>query len=301
MTDKLRIVFVGTVECSRHCLNEVLAKKITPVAILTLPPAKAKTHADYCSLADIATEYDIPLHFVEDINNEYHTTLLQTYEPDLILVWGWSRILHPHILKIPKIGCIGIHPALLPENRGRHPIIWAIALGLTQTGLTFFWMDSGADSGDILAQTHIDITSKDTARTLYDKVKSSASELIPIFLTQIQANHIVRIPQDHSKSNYWRKRNRDDGRIDFRMSAQTIDRLVRALTKPYPGAHVNNKGQEIKVWKCRTEVLNDANTNSEFGKILAVRNNEIYIKTGHGQIVLEEHEFSPLPEPGDYL
>ena len=162
-------------------------------------------------------------------------------------------------------------------------------------------MDSGADSGDILAQTRISLTTKETARSLYNKVKFAASELIPIFLSRLQAGYIDRIPQDHSKGNYWRKRTREDGRIDFRMSAVTIDRLIRALAKPYPGAHVKKDGREIIIWRSRIEPLDDKDIKYEYGKVLAVRAKEIYIKTGQDLIVLEEHEFSPLPEPGAYL
>lgn len=301
MNKGFRILYIGAVECSRHCLLEVLKCGIKPVAVLCLPPNRAKLHSDYADLSDVAVANGIPYHWVEDVNSPENAALIQSYAPDVIFIWGWSRIVRESVLKIPRLGCVGLHPALLPANRGRHPIVWAIALGLKYTGLTFFWMDAGPDSGDILAQQRIDLDSDEDARSLYDKVKLAASELIPRFLPCLIDGTAQRIPQDHSRANTWRKRGKSDGVIDFRMGALTIERLVRALTRPYVGANVVIGEREAKVWRAKAVPLPEEYRVYEFGRLVALRDREITVRAGDEAIVLLDHELDPLPKAGDHL
>ena len=301
MKSEFRVLYIGAVECSRHCLLEVLKCGVKPVAVFCLPPDRAKLHSDYADLSDVAAANGIPHHWVEDVNAPENAELITSYAPDVIFVWGWSRIVREHVLKIPRLGCIGLHPALLPANRGRHPIVWAILLGLKSAGLTFFWMDAGADSGDILAQQRIDLGPDEDARSLYDKVKLAASDLIPQFLPCLADGTAPRLPQDHSRANTWRKRGKGDGAIDFRMSAATIARLVRALTRPYVGAHVVLGEREAKVWRAKALPLPEEYRVCEFGRVVALRGREIAIRTGDDMVVLLDHEIEPLPAVGDCL
>ena len=79
-------------------------------------------------------------------------------KPDIIFCFGWSSLIKSEVLNLTKLGVVGYHPAMLPNNRGRHPLIWAKILGLTQTGSTYFFMDEGADTGDILDQSSFEIS-----------------------------------------------------------------------------------------------------------------------------------------------
>ena len=301
MKPDFRVVFIGAVECSRHCLNEVIGHGVKPVGIFTLPNHLANLHADFADLSDIAGDHDIPIHYIEDVNASVAADLIRQYSPDVIFVWGWSRIIRGHILSIPRLGCVGLHPAMLPANRGRHPIIWAIVLGLPYSGLTFFWMDEGADSGDILAQKRIELAEDESARTLYDKIKLAASDLIAQFLPRLMEGSVDRIPQNHQMANTWRKRGKADGQIDFRMSALTINRLVRALGDPYSGAHIMVSGSEVKVRRVKTLPLKEQDRCFEFGRVLGVKEREVTVRAAEGLVVLVDHDLDPLPELGVYL
>ena len=134
------------------------------------------------------------------------------------------------------MGILGVHPALLPQNRGRHPLIWAKVLGLKQSGLTFFFIDEGADSGPILSQAKFRITEEDDALTIYNKIKNLAKIQIADFLPKLILNTFQSKIQDHNQANYWRKRKESDGMIDWRMHPNSILNLIQALTRPYPGA-----------------------------------------------------------------
>jgi methionyl-tRNA formyltransferase len=197
------------------------------------------------------------------------------------------------------MGVLGFHPTKLPQNRGRHPIIWSLALGLNETASSFFFMNEGADDGDILSQEVVTIEYHDNAKTLYQKIIDTALKQIEIFLPLLQNNTFTTIPQDNIKSNIWRKRSIKDGMIDFRMSSKSIYNLVRALTKPYVGAHIIYQNTNIPIWEVEEVVYNNANI--EPGKILSINQETILVKTSDGAIRLLEHQFTNLPEIGDYL
>ena len=197
------------------------------------------------------------------------------------------------------MGVLGFHPSELPKNKGRHPLIWALALGLKKSASTFFFMDEGIDSGEILSQKDFNILENDDAKILYDKFVNIALLQIEEFLPQLQKKTYQTIKQNHETSNTWRKRAKIDGQIDFRMSSQAIYNLVRALTKPYVGAYINYKDKEITVWK--VEIIENKKNNIESGKVLDINDNKILVKTYNGAIKIMHHEFKKLPNIGEYL
>ena len=293
----MRIVFIGTVEFSRDALSRCLNLKANVVGVVTRQSSIFNT--DFADLAPLATKYDIPVLSAKDINTQESLAWIKEKRPDVIFCFGWSSLLKAEILSIPPLGVVGFHPAALPRNRGRHPLVWALALGLKHTASTFFFMDDSADSGDILSQESVPITYEDDARSLYDKVTNIALTQIDAFLPRLASGNATRVSQDHQQSNSWRKRGYEDGCIDFRMSSRAVYNLVRALAKPYFGAHLQQGKEDVKVWKAR-EVDYELG-NLEPGKVLAVEKDGVLVKCGEGAILLTEHEFAQLPKPGDYL
>lgn len=297
----MNIVLIGCVEFSYMTLKQLLTlKDIKIVGIITRK--ESAFNADFHSLEPLAIEHGIPCFIAKGNNQDDMADWLSKLKPDAIYCFGWSYLLNESVLQIPSFGVIGYHPAALPKNRGRHPIIWALALGLKETASTFFFMDEGADSGDILSQKMVQIDLNDDASSLYRKLIEIAKGQISEFTPQLAANDFPKIPQDHSQANYWRKRTKNDGQIDWRMSARCVYNLVRALTHPYVGAHCIYNSGEIKVWK--TEIIDLESTdieNIEPGKVLQVDGQNILVKCGEGVLKLTGHEFKTLPMQGDYL
>ena len=256
-------------------------------------------NSDHVDLSPLCRKYNIPVRYTPSINSEEVIGWISDLAPDIIFCFGWSRLIKQKLLNIAPLGVIGFHPAQLPANRGRHPLIWSLILGLKETGSSFFFMDEGADSGDILSQRNVPIDDMDDAGTLYDKVSKTALRQIEQFVPTLANTTFQRYPQDHSKANYWRKRSRLDGQMDWRMSAQTINYLVRGLTKPYVGAHFNSDGKDIKVWK--SETVNETTQNIEPGKILSVDTRGVVVKTGINAIRLVDIEPQIIFEEGKYL
>ena len=132
----------------------------------------------------MAKANNIPIFYRTKDNQDEIISFINSKNPDIIYCFGWSHILPKNILSIPKHGVIGFHPAELPNNRGRHPIIWALFLGLKQTASTFFVMDEGADTGDIISQEKIKII-EDNAFSLYNKIINVALKQIVSFSLEL--------------------------------------------------------------------------------------------------------------------
>ena len=293
----MRIVFIGSVEFSEKALRRLLECKADVVGALTKKDSVFNT--DFCDLSKICRKHAIPFKYVKNINAGENVAWIRKCRPDVVFCFGFSQILGKDILRIAPMGVVGFHPAMLPVNRGRHPLVWALALGLKRTAATFFFMDEGADSGDILSQEEIDVTETDNARTLYRKVTDSALHQMETFFPRLLRKEFRRIPQDASKATYWRKRVPKDGELDFRMGKKALYNLVRALTHPYAGAHVSYKGNVIKVWEA--EGAYAGVRNDEPGKVLDVSGAEILVKCYDGALLLKKHEFKILPKRGEYL
>lgn len=293
----MRIVFIGTVEFSLRALERLVALDAKIVGVCTLQ--ESKFNADHVDLSRVSAAHGIPCFYADDINSTAALSWIQSKAPDVIFCFGWSRLLKQDLLGLAPLGVIGFHPAALPANRGRHPLIWSLVLGLDKTASTFFFMDVGADSGDILSQREIPIVDQDDARTLYQKVSQTALAQIEEFLPQLATGTFQRIKQNEQHANTWRKRGRTDGIIDWRMSAQSIHNLVRGLAKPYIGAHFIVDGQEIKVWK--TAVVSDVSINIEPGRVLMQTDSRPVVKCGVDAICLLITEPSFEPIVGSYL
>lgn len=295
----MRLAFIGCVEFSFRALEHVLElDAVELVGVVTR--RSSPINADFRSLVPLAESAASPYLEVDADRHESLADWLSSRTPDVVYCFGWPFLLSRDVLDVPPGGSVGFHPAALPENRGRHPIIWSLALGLTETASTFFFMDEGADSGDIISQERLPIHESDDAATLYERITATALRQITGFTPLLASGGVDARPQDHSRANSWRKRHVGDGRIDWRMSPRAIYNLVRALTRPYVGAHVALADGDARVW--RVERV-DAETppNLEPGKVLGVEGRIITVKCDGGAVRLVDHELSPLPQVGSYL
>lgn len=293
----MRIVFIGTVEFSRRCLVHLLERKAEIVGVITKDDTGF--NADYADLQSLADEAGVLVLKTGRVNDPATLDWVRERNADVIFCFGWSNLLKKEILEMTRFGVVGFHPAALPANRGRHPLIWALARGLQETATTFFFMDEGADSGDILSQKAMPIGPDDDASSLYEKMALNALEQIDEFLPRLADGTYERQPQDHSRANTWRKRGKADGEIDWRMSADSVVNLIRALTRPYPGAHFVSGDSEVIVW--RAAKVAEAPENLEPGKVIGLEDEGPVVKCGEGTVQLLETEPSFNPHVGQYL
>jgi methionyl-tRNA formyltransferase len=293
----MKILFIGSVEFSYKFLEKLIEINSDIVGVCT--KKKSSFNSDFVDLEPICNLNSIPCLHVNNINSKEGVEWIKGKKPDVIFCFGWSNLIRKEILLIPIIGVLGYHPAKLPENRGRHPLIWPFILGMTSSASTFFFMSEGADDGDILSQADFNIAYQDDARSLYDKVSILALSQLVEFIPKLESDNYLKISQNHSNSNTWRKRNNTDGAVDFRMTSRGIYNLVRGLTKPYVGAHIKHKGVNVSVWK--VEEVENSQINIEPGKVLDVGVKSFTVKTIDNAIKVKDHDFKSLPIKGEYL
>ena len=293
----MRVVFVGNVKFSFHTLEKLISLNVNLVGVV----AKESSYfnSDFVDLKPLCTSNRIPCLYVDDINLLYSRRWIKNLKPDIIFCFGWSSLIHKEILNIPPMGVVGYHPTKLPMNRGRHPLIWSLVLGLKESASTFFFMNESADSGDILSQVDFEILYQDDAYSIYDKIIKIALSQIGEFIPQLKEGNFLRNKQNDLLSNIWRKRSKLDGRIDFRMNSKSIYNLTRALTKPYIGAHINYNRKSFSVW--RVKEINNSHQNIEPGMVLKANGKTFIVKSCDGAIEVVEHNFKILPKVGEYL
>jgi methionyl-tRNA formyltransferase len=268
-------VFVTGHEFSEATFRAILrlpeyGTKLRCSLLVCLDEAKSSVTVGYTDLGPVAAKSGIPVEYTRSIKSEAALNLLRESAPDYLMIVGWSELAPTAILDIPKskhggvarhtasYGCIGMHQTLLPEGRGRAPIPWAIIKGLNRTGVTTFLLEEAADAGGIVDQVQIPIDPTETATTLYDKARMAHIELGARLGKRMATRALSWIDQDERLASTWPRRRPQDGKIDFSWTAVEIERFVRALTPPYPGAFFFWANETIRVHK--VEILELANT-----------------------------------------
>ena len=293
----MKVLFIGSVQLSHKVLDKLISIDSQIIGVCT--KKSSSFNSDFSNLKPLCDLNSIPCHYVDDINSIENIEWVKSKSPDLIFCVGWSALIKKELLYIPPMGIIGYHPDKLPKNRGRQPLIWPFILNMTSSASTFFFMNEGADDGDILSQVDFEILYEDNARSLYEKVINIAMNQVEVFYPKLVNGNYLRIGQDHNSSSVWRIRHKNDGIIDFRMTSRAIYNLVRGLSKPYIGAHISYKGKDVKIWKV-IEIENSQD-NIEPGKVLDVSEKSFIVKTMDNSIEIISHDFELLPNKGEYL
>jgi UDP-4-amino-4-deoxy-L-arabinose formyltransferase/UDP-glucuronic acid dehydrogenase (UDP-4-keto-hexauronic acid decarboxylating) len=204
------------------------------------------------SVAELAAEMGIPAYAPDDINHPIWIQKIKALQPDVIFSFYYRKIFCPEILHISPSGSFNLHGSLLPAYRGRCPLNWVLVNGETHTGVTLHYMTPRPDDGDIVAQKQIDISIEDTAYTLHKKLVSAASLILTQALPDIKAGKVSRTPQDSSNASCYGGRRPEDGQINWSKRADEIRNLIRAVTRPYPGAFSFSGNRKFLFWKVST-------------------------------------------------
>jgi methionyl-tRNA formyltransferase len=245
----MKFAFVTCVEIGLSCMEAIYSVNEKLDLIITIQDEKSKGKSGRVYVDDFAKKNVIPVIKVNHINDQDAIDSIKNHEIDWLFIIGWSQIASKEVLESPRLGVIGAHPTLLPVGRGRAAIPWAIIKNLDNTGVSFFKMDEGVDTGLVLAQEIVPLNKDETATTLYSKVNYAHETLIVKLFKELVRNRIKGEIQDESKATYWEGRTPKDGELFFEMTIDEVDRLVRATTKPYPGAFIIRDGIKIIIWE----------------------------------------------------
>lgn len=247
----MNILWIGCHEEGLPAFRQTLESGNKISAFVTLDEeAFAKRSAGSRKYAQYCKQYSIPLFKVSTIKGDRAFEIISQYQPDLMVVLGWSEILPERILNIPTIGTVGTHAALLPHNRGSAPINWALIHGEEVTGNTMMWLDSQVDAGDIVDQAAFPITVFDTCKTLYDQVAQSNADMLLKLIEALKqgVKPVLPITNETDEPILPRRRPKD-GLVNWQQDARPIYDFIRALTMPYPGAFTYLNGQKWLLWE----------------------------------------------------
>lgn len=200
------------------------------------------------SVAELASSHGIPVFAPDDINHPMWVRRISDMSPDVIFSFYYRNMVKQPILDIPPSGCLNLHGSLLPAYRGRCPINWVLVNGEQETGITLHYMTTRPDDGDIVAQKSMTIADDDTALSLHKKSAEEASNLLAEALPLIIGGKAERNPQDDSKATYYGGRHPKDGAIHWGDDAKSVRNLIRAVSRPYPGAFSHLGTRKCTLW-----------------------------------------------------
>lgn len=236
--------------------------------IICLDLATGAGKSNYDHFADFANIFGLNISYVKSVNDIKTINAIKSIDPKLIVQSGWSEKFCDDLLSIPTFGCIGEHPSPLPLGRGAATVNWAIINSLSNWGDSFFLMNEDFDAGPLIAQKTFIISETDDVKDVYDKVALTSYQMIKEHLADWFHGKIEPIEPQKKETSYNRRRTPEDGLLNNQMDTGSLLRLIRAVTKPYPGAFFKIYGQKIIVWKAKkiasTELPKKLETLDEF-------------------------------------
>jgi methionyl-tRNA formyltransferase len=249
----MSLVFAGTPRFAVPTLEKLVASGFHVRLVVTQPdrPRARGMELAPSPVKESALKLGIPVSQPDKIkSNAEFQAELTALKPEAIIVVGYGRIIPLWMIDLPKFGNLNVHASLLPKYRGAAPIQWAIAKGETVTGVTTMRIDAGLDTGPILLQRELAISTQDTAETLAPKLAAIGAELMIETLRGLQSASIFPQPQDHEGATLAPILTKEDGQIDFRRSATEIWNRLRGF-QPWPGAFTSFRGKNLQVWSAR--------------------------------------------------
>lgn len=281
----MRALLIGAVESTAVAFRALSASPDWSVAaVLTLPLDLARRHSDFVDLGPLAEGAAVPVIRAADGNSADVVSAVAALRPDIAFVIGWSQICRPPLVSAAGGRMVGYHPAPLPRLRGRAALPWTILLKEPITAASLFWVDEGVDSGPILGQEFFHVAPDETATSLYARHMEALAALLPRVLAAIASGSASAVPQDERHATWAARRTDEDGRIDWRQPAEAVERLVRAVTHPYPGAFTGDEAHRIRIFAARP-AADGARHAARAGQVVAIAEHGFQVMCGDGQLL----------------
>ena len=282
----MRTVFAGSGEFSRDLLRNLLLAGFELAGVITQPdrPAGRGLRLHATPVASLAEEKGLVVRRPPAPQDPGFRVTLRELQPDLLLVADYGHILPRAVLDIPPLGCVNVHPSLLPRHRGAAPIQRALMQGAPSTGVTLIVMDEGIDSGPVIAKEELEIADADDAGTLREKLALLGARMVEEFVPLYAAGRIAPEPQDERFATYAEPIRKGDLRIDWSRSARDIHNQVRALS-PRPGAHTYLRGRRVKILRTR---LRDDMVDIGVATLVSPTGQTLVAGAGKGALELQE-------------
>ena len=285
--DPLRVVFMGTPAFAVPALRALVERGYVVAGVYTQPDRRAgrgrKLTASPVKI--FAEEHGLPVFQPRSLRQDVAAARseLADLAPDVVIVAAYGLFLPDEVLRLPRLGCLNIHPSLLPRHRGPSPVATAILDGDETSGVTIMLLDEGMDTGPILAQRETRISADETAEELTERLFELGSELLVDTLDQWGREQILPTPQNNDDASVTRRLQREDGRIDWNQPADSIARRVRAFT-PWPGTFTVWRGKTVKI--LRGSPVDGALSGTP-GTVVRLDDSTIAVLTGSGAVEVQ--------------
>lgn len=248
----MRVVMFGFQTWGHRTLQALLASEHEVVLVVTHPTGDGEYERVWSdSVADLAAEHGVPVLLRERPDDDELLESLKQAAPDVIVASNWRTWIPPRVFTLPPFGTLNVHDALLPAYAGFSPLIWALLNDEKEVGVTAHMMDETLDAGPIVLQRAVPVGPRDTTADLFGKTLELFGPITVDALTEIASGRTDFVAQDRTKASFFHKRAEEDIRIDWRWTAEELDRLVRAQSAPYPQAFCFHKGRRLEIVQAR--------------------------------------------------
>lgn len=288
-----KIFCIGSNIESHQCLKYLIANNCVIDTLITLPSGQNKNVSDYRDLHVFCEEHGIKTIDTTNVNSEETVAELKKHNPDYLFTLGWSQIFRIDFINCFSEFVIGTHPSKLPHGRGRAPLPWTILEDLRSSAVSFFKIDTGVDTGSLIFQRDFDIPARTYVKDLYAMVGRELSHgFYEIYKSIDSGIPITFSTQEENGVTIRGKRTPSDGLIEFHQKCDSIERLIRAVGKPYPGTYTYYKNQKITFWQ--VEFDSEGIYSGTLGQIHKKGENGILVQFEDGNLWLNE----PTDEDG---
>ena len=280
------IVFMGTPEIAAVTLKELLQGPDPVVGVVTQPdrPAGRGQKTISSPVRGVAESHGVPVIAPEKIRDPGFLATLNDWNPQIIVVVAFGRILPATILDLAPHGCVNVHYSLLPKYRGAAPAAWTIINGEEKGGVTTMRLEQKMDAGPIYLQEEIAVAPDETTASLQDKLTPVGARLLLETIRRLKDGTLAPRTQDEAKATFAPMIKKEDGLIDWSRSAAEIERRVRGFT-PWPSAYTHLRGKLIKVHRAKVIATTERGNP---GEIIRADGNGFWVATGSGALSLEE-------------
>jgi len=253
----LRIVFCGTPEFALPSLRRLIAEPDFEIAGVVTQPDRPRGRGREIQSSPVkqtAVAAGIPVYQPEKIKSDEAYEHLKRLAPDAVVIIAYGQIVSQRLIDIPRLGWINVHGSLLPKYRGAAPIHWAIVNGERRTGLTTMRIDAGLDTGPMLLKYETEIGADETAPDLTVRLAEAGGPLVVETLRRLDRGEVAPVAQDNSQATFAPILKKDDGRIDWSLSAYKTYNRIRGM-QPWPGAFTTFRGKNCRIWGQPLETL----------------------------------------------
>ena len=278
----MRIILIGQAAFASSALDKLRDRGEEVLAVFC-PPDRVEGKFD--PVKKRAVELDIPVYQHRSMKGTEVLEKFQELNADLAVLAFVTQIVPPPVFKAPTLGSICFHPSLLPKYRGGSAINWTLINGEKKTGISWFWVDEGIDTGPLLIQKEVEIGPEDTTGTLYfNKLFPLGIEAAGEAIDLIQAGNPPRIVQDESQANYDPLCRDEHSGIDWSQPAQAVFDHMRGCD-PQPGASTTWQGQKIRLYDCSLQQTGGSATP---GQVVAIGSGTVSIALNGGTVVAKK-------------